>query len=58
MKEAPKMGQYEGLAIKPLHPKMKAQITKLGFRIDAESENKEILMSWICLLRKRIIMIK
>jgi hypothetical protein len=42
IKEVPKMGQYEGIAIKPLHPKMKASIQKLGFRPD--TENKEILI--------------
>ena len=42
IKVVPKMGQYEGLAIKPLHPKMKAQMMKIGFRID--TDNKDILV--------------
>ena len=44
IKEIPKMGQYEGIAIKPLHPKMKAQIMKMGFKVDTESEDKDILI--------------
>ena len=36
------MGNYDGIVAKPLHPKMKANIIKLGFRID--SDDKEILI--------------
>ena len=39
IKLVPKIGQYEGIAIKPLHPKMKAIIQKLGFRLDTEDKN-------------------
>lgn len=39
VKLVPKLGQYEGIAIKPLHPKMKVIIQKLGFRIDTEDKN-------------------
>lgn len=37
-----KMGNYEGIVIKPLHPKMKSIIMKLGFKID--TDDKEILI--------------
>lgn len=36
-----KKGNYKGLATKPLHPKMKAIFTKLGFR--SFKDNKDIL---------------
>ena len=42
IKLVPKMGSYEGIAIKPLHPKMKALIMKLGFKMDID--DKEILI--------------
>jgi len=36
-----KEGNYQGISVKPLHPKMKALFMKLGF--DVLKENKEIL---------------
>lgn len=42
IKIIPKLGNYKGITIKPIHPKMKATFIKLGFR--SSSENKEILV--------------
>jgi hypothetical protein len=36
-----KEGNYQGISVKPLHPKMKASFMKLGFNV--LKENKEIL---------------
>lgn len=42
IKVIPKIGNYKGITIKPIHPKMKAIFIKLGFKVS--SDNKEILI--------------
>jgi len=42
IKQVPQIGDYEGLAVKPIHPKMKANLQRIGF--NPSQDNKEILI--------------